>query len=78
MDQMVESISHHAPADQSIEKIAKLRKEAIRMSALIISTQPNSRSRSLALTNVEQALMWAVKGVVLTDKSERDATEKAQ
>lgn len=77
LEQMIDSLSHHAPPSEiSIERIRELRTAAIRFAALIVMTQKNSRNRSLALTNLEQCVMWAVKGVVLEDKSAKiDTTE---
>lgn len=38
--------------------------------AEIIMSMPNSRERSLALTKLEEAIMWANKAINISDKKE--------
>lgn len=51
-------------ANQTVE-IEVLREKAKEYGEAIIATARHSRERSLALTNLEQSLMWGVKGIVL-------------
>lgn len=46
------------------ERMDDLRSAARELAALIITACPNNRARSLALTNLQQAKMWAVQAVV--------------
>lgn len=58
------SLSHHAPSEAQAKRIEKLRVAAKVFGAAIEETMP-TRERSLALTNLEQSLMWAIKGIIL-------------
>ena len=56
--------TNHAPAnDEIIRRFEALREEAKAFAHLIVDTAPQSREQSLALTHVEQALMYAVAAV---------------
>jgi hypothetical protein len=50
---------YHAPKDDQPRRYKALRIEARCLAELFISCCPESRERSLALTNLEQAVMWA-------------------
>lgn len=58
--------SYHAPGETARSKMAELRAQ---LQALYetISGMPPSRELSLAVTNLEQAAMWANKAAVLAD-----------
>lgn len=59
------SMTNHTPSDEAIDKIENLRAQAKAFAyELIISVEP-SRERSLALTHLEDAVMWGVKAIVL-------------
>jgi len=60
------SMTNHTPSADGIERIEKVREAAKDLGAVIIGDCPDSRERSLALTHLEDAVMWAVKSVVLT------------
>lgn len=71
------SLSHQAPrSEDAVHRIETLRAAAKHFAEAIESNvgalmdgsacdRKPSREASLAITNLEQALMWAVKGVVL-------------
>lgn len=55
------NLTNHPPANpQIIEKFEALRQVAKDFGAQIIVSTPQCREQSLALTNLEQSLMWAV------------------
>lgn len=62
---IIRSLTNRRPDDESIEIIENIRECAITLATLIIDTQEPSRERSLALTKIEEAVMWAVKGCAL-------------
>lgn len=64
---MIKTYAHHVPSDSGIEKIAALRKAFSELHALIETTAPQSRERSVALTNLETTAMWAIKAIVCND-----------
>lgn len=53
---------HVLQADQP-QKYEALRAKAKELAALILETVPESRERSIALTKVEEASMWANAGI---------------
>lgn len=59
-------LSVHASASKG-DDIEKLLKKGATISNEIIRMCPNSRARSLALTKVEEAILWAVKSVQLPE-----------
>lgn len=58
---------NHTPSDKSRLQIEHLRTAADQFHSAIEATAPSCRERSLALTKLEESLMWAVKGIVLND-----------
>lgn len=50
---------YHSPKDDQPAKYEALRAMAKNMAQLIDDYCPNSRERSIAFTNLEQAIMWA-------------------
>jgi hypothetical protein len=64
---MLKSYAHHKPSDEAVEKIRMLRQAFSDLDDLITSTAPASRERSVAITNLETAAMWAIKSIVVND-----------
>lgn len=54
------NMTNHRPSDHEISHIEHLRDVAAGLGEAIERYCPESRERSLAITNLEQALMWAV------------------
>jgi hypothetical protein len=50
---------YHAPKEGQPEKYGRLRQKAKDMAYLIDELCPNSREKSLAMTKLEEATMWA-------------------
>jgi hypothetical protein len=59
------SLTNQAPTPDGIERIEELRAWGKSLGANIIAHCPDSRERSLALTHLEETIMWAVKAIVL-------------
>jgi hypothetical protein len=53
------SYKYHAPKDDQQERYALLRGTAKILAQTIEENCPESREKSLALTGIEQAVMWA-------------------
>lgn len=64
-DAMELSLTNHAPSDDQVKRIEDVRERAKLLGAAIIAASVDSRERSLALTHLEDTMMWAVKGIVL-------------
>ena len=61
------SYQYHKPSAEGLDKVAKLREAFSAIDDIVQQIAPSSRERSLAITNIEQAAMWAIKAVVVND-----------
>ena len=61
------SLTNHTPPSQVVPMIEEIREHARDLGARIIAVCPDTRERSLALTHLEETVMWAVKSLVLPD-----------
>lgn len=59
--------AYHKPSEDGFAKITLLRQGFTQVKKLIESTCPESRQRSVAITELETAAMWAIKAVVFND-----------
>lgn len=53
------AFKYHPPTEEQREKYEQLRAKAKELVYLVNGACPQSRERSLAVTNIEQAVMWA-------------------
>ena len=67
IDALERSLTNHTPPSQVAEQIEEIRYLAKTMGLRIINVCPDTRERSLALTHLEETVMWAVKSLVLPD-----------
>ena len=58
-DQIENAFIYHAPIDDQPARYGELREKAKELAHLIDGYCPPSREKSLALTNLEQSIMWA-------------------
>lgn len=58
-EQIENAFTYHAPKDGQSEKYQTVRSKAKELAYLINETCPVSRERSLAMTKLEEAAMWA-------------------
>lgn len=59
--------AYHKPSDAGMAKINDIRHTFSNTKRIIEETCPESRQRSVALTELETAAMWAIKAVVFND-----------
>ncbi|WP_231929018.1 hypothetical protein [Brevibacillus sp. SKDU10] len=57
--QIENTFMYHSPKEGQPEKYTALREKAKQLAYLIEELCPNSREKSLAMTNLEQSIMWA-------------------
>ena len=57
-DELTTRFTYHPPKDGQPERYEQIRNAARRLAELIEDTCPESREKSLAMTNIEQAVMW--------------------
>lgn len=61
---MIHNLTNHPPRHDSIvHRFETLRSHAKDLGSAIIALTPASREQSLALTNLEQTVMWAVAAI---------------
>ncbi|MDL2317782.1 hypothetical protein LJC74_01635 [Eubacteriales bacterium OttesenSCG-928-A19] len=58
-DQIEKAFTCHPPKDGQPERYTALRNQAKVLAMAIDAECPNSREKSLALTKLEEAVMWA-------------------
>ena len=59
--------AYHKPSESGLDKITALREKFSEVKAVIEATCPESRQRSVAITELETSAMWAIKAVVFND-----------
>jgi hypothetical protein len=57
--QIENNFKYHSPKEGQPEKYAAIREKAKELAILIEETAPNSREKSLAMTKIEESVMWA-------------------
>ncbi len=57
------NFTYHSPKGDQQARYQDLRDTARSLAELILATVPKSRERSLALTQLEQAIFWANAGI---------------
>lgn len=60
---------YHAPFGDQAERYGLLRSEALKLAKQICHQCPYSRERSLALTSLQQAIMWANAAIAINEKA---------
>lgn len=53
------NFTYHSPKDNQPERYQLIRNSAKEFANLLVDNCPQSRELSLAITNLEQAVMWA-------------------
>lgn len=57
--QIENNFSYHTPKEDQPERYEKIRNKAKMLAAYINENCPDSREKSLAMTKLEEAVMWA-------------------
>lgn len=60
--------TYHAPKPGQQERYVALRETAKALATLIQDSTPASREQAVALTNVQQAVMWANAAIAINEK----------
>ncbi|MGE7129164.1 DUF7681 family protein [Lysinibacillus xylanilyticus] len=58
-EQFENNFKYHSPKEGQPERYQLIRDKSKELAYLINGNCPNSREKSLAITNIEQAMMWA-------------------
>lgn len=67
--------AYHKPSAEALKKITRLREAFSMTERMIDEFCPNSRQKSIAITNNEQTAMWAIKAVVFNDPDSKAEVE---
>ena len=59
VDKLISAFTYHAPKPGQPEKYTVLREHAMLLAMLINDNCPDSREKSLAITKLEECVMWA-------------------
>jgi hypothetical protein len=71
LELLAHNLTNHSPANEDvIADMERLRFLAKTFGAEILDLVPWSRERSLALTNLEQTVMWAIAGIARNQSNE--------
>lgn len=57
------SFTYHSPKDDQPERYVILRDTAKDLATLIVANTPPGREQSLAITKLEESIMWANKAI---------------
>lgn len=69
-EQLQRSLTNITPNEDQIKRIEGIRAAAKVLGLDICRDAPDTRERSLALTHLEDAAMWAVKSIVLEESGD--------
>jgi len=69
------SLTNISPSPDAVARIERLREVGKDLGLSILHEARDGRERSLALTALEESIMWAVKAIVLADHYKRAAEE---
>lgn len=72
LERINKSLTNITPLEPTIEKIEQVRIDAKILARRILVNVPDSRERSLAITHLEETVMWAVKGLVVNQADPTD------
>jgi len=67
LKQVETSFTYHAPKGTQQERYVSLRDDAKALAVDILHAVPPGREQSLAITKLEEAIMWANKGIACNE-----------
>ncbi len=67
LSEIENAFAYHAPKDDQVERYQNLRAMAKSMALQIEDLCPNSREKSLALTKIQEANMWANASIAINE-----------
>ena len=70
--QIANIFTYHKPFGDQPARYELLREEAGKLATLINELCPESREKSLALTTIQQAIMWANAAIAINERERKD------
>ncbi len=68
VDRLENDYCYHAPIGDQVERYQRIRDKAKELAYIIVAHTPVSREQSVALTNLEQAVMMANAAIARNEK----------
>ena len=62
-DVLADRIRYHKPSNEGIQRIAQMRRIILEASRTVAALVPEGREQAVALTKLEEALMWSNAGI---------------
>lgn len=59
--------TYHAPNPGQQDRYVALRAKGLELASLVLATTPQSREQSVALTKVQEAIMWANAAIAINE-----------
>lgn len=66
--------THHAPFGTQVARYELIRAKARELAELVVELTPFSREQSVAVTNIQQAVMWANAAIAINEQPKEPAT----
>ena len=66
-EQIESAFTYHAPSDSQAAKYVVIRSSAELLASTFDELCPDSREKSLAMTKLEEAFMWASKSIAVNE-----------
>lgn len=66
-DQIQNIFTYHAPKGDQATRYVTLRDKAKELALMVNALCPESREKSLALTNIQQSIMWANAAIAINE-----------
>ena len=63
--QLTQNMTHHVPDEDAQKDIVDMREAFHQVTAMVVSRCPDGRAKSISETKLEEALMWAIKSIVV-------------
>lgn len=67
------NFTHHSPRPDQVDRYEVIRSEARGLAETIVGMCPQSREQSLAITKLEECVMWANASIARNEGGEPDA-----
>ena len=66
-EQIDNTFTYHAPHGDQLGRYREIREKAKEFAGLLVKHCPESREKSLAFTNLQQAVMWANASIAINE-----------
>lgn len=72
---LISNFNYRKMSEKQIEDSQNVRELGVKLALLIDEVIPDSREKSLAITKLEESIMWANKGISLNTKEKESEKE---